>query len=222
MAIENKCCLRWRKASVQSHFICSFQLSELNAFENAHTQSTHINKMLFFFRTKLETIPTTLASVKQPPNLTVVRCSLHGHGAFSENATQVTKQTPQRVEIQVNDNLSIVCIFKQVSYVSIRAAQKFWGLYSQTPKWTTFFCQWLLARCYLYLTFQNIFISVNLYMSPVETWCRNIDYFIPDEEGKTKDFKTEVMTKIRKFNSHTFIYKSHDLFFTCMVLFHFK
>jgi len=37
---------------------------------------------------------------------------------------------------------------------------------------------------------------VNLYMSPVETWCRNIDYFIPDEEGKTKDFKTEVMTKI--------------------------
>jgi len=37
---------------------------------------------------------------------------------------------------------------------------------------------------------------VKLYMSPVETWCRNIDYFIPDEEGKTKDFKTEVMTKI--------------------------
>lgn len=33
-------------------------------------------------------------------------------------------------------------------------------------------------------------------MSPVETWCRNIDYFIPDEEGKTKEFKTEVMTKI--------------------------
>jgi len=37
---------------------------------------------------------------------------------------------------------------------------------------------------------------VELYMSPVETWCRNIDYFIPDEEGKTKEFKTEVMTKI--------------------------
>lgn len=37
---------------------------------------------------------------------------------------------------------------------------------------------------------------VTLYMSPVETWCRNIDYFIPDEEGKTKSFKAEVMTKI--------------------------
>ena len=163
--------------------------------------------LLFFFRTKLETIPTTQASVKQPPNLTVVRCSLHGHGAFSENATQVTKQTPQRVEIQVNDNLSIVCIIKQVSYVSIRAAQKFWGLNSQTPKWTTVFQP--VARSYLYLTFQNIFISVNLYMSPVETWCRNIDYFIPDEEGKTKDFKTEVMTKIRKFNSYIFIHINH-------------
>ena len=210
-------------AEGKCHIICSFQLSEENAFENANSQHISIKCSCSFFRTKLETIPTTLASVKQPPNLTVVRCSLHGHGAFSENATQVTKQTPQRVEKQVNDNLSISYIFKQVSYVSIRAAQKFWGLNSQTPKWTTvFFCQWLLARSYLYLTFQNIFISVNLYMSPVETWCRNIDYFIPDEEGKTKDFKTEVMTKIRKFNSYIFIYKSHNLFFSCMVLFHFK
>jgi len=33
-------------------------------------------------------------------------------------------------------------------------------------------------------------------MSPVETWCRNIDYFIPDEEGKTKEFNSDVMTKI--------------------------
>lgn len=36
---------------------------------------------------------------------------------------------------------------------------------------------------------------VELYMSPVETWCRNINYFIP-EEGKTKNFKIEQMTKI--------------------------
>ena len=35
-------------------------------------------------------------------------------------------------------------------------------------------------------------------MSPVETWCRNINYFIP-EEGKTKNFKEDQMTKIRKF-----------------------
>jgi len=36
---------------------------------------------------------------------------------------------------------------------------------------------------------------VELYMSPVETWCRNINYFIP-EEGKTKNFKEDQMTKI--------------------------
>jgi len=36
---------------------------------------------------------------------------------------------------------------------------------------------------------------IDLYMSPVETWCRNINYYIP-EEGKTKDFKIEQMTKI--------------------------
>ena len=139
MAIENKCCLRWRKASVQSHIICSFQFSELNAFENANTQSTHINKMLFFFfRTKLETIPTTLASVKQPPNLTVVRCSLHGHGAFSENATQVTKQTPQRVEIQVNDSLSLSVFLNKYLMCPLGQPKNF-GAYSQTPKWTTFF-----------------------------------------------------------------------------------
>jgi hypothetical protein len=36
---------------------------------------------------------------------------------------------------------------------------------------------------------------IELYMSPVETWCRNINYFIP-EEGKTKQFTVEQMTKI--------------------------
>lgn len=36
---------------------------------------------------------------------------------------------------------------------------------------------------------------IDLYMSPVETWCRNINYYIP-EDGKTKDFKQEQMTKI--------------------------
>ena len=37
-------------------------------------------------------------------------------------------------------------------------------------------------------------------MSPVETWCRNIDYYIPDEDGRTQNLKTEVMTKIREFS----------------------
>lgn len=36
---------------------------------------------------------------------------------------------------------------------------------------------------------------IELYMSPVETWCRNINYFIP-EEGKTKEFGVDQMTKI--------------------------
>ena len=44
-------------------------------------------------------------------------------------------------------------------------------------------------------------------MSPVETWCRNINYFIP-EEGKTKQFTVEQMTKIRKSKYQFLILKS--------------
>ena len=36
-------------------------------------------------------------------------------------------------------------------------------------------------------------------MSPVETWCHNINYYIPDEEGETKNFNMEMMARIRKF-----------------------
>lgn len=36
---------------------------------------------------------------------------------------------------------------------------------------------------------------VELYMSPVETYCRNLDYFIP-EEGRTKNLTGEEMTRI--------------------------
>jgi len=36
---------------------------------------------------------------------------------------------------------------------------------------------------------------IELYMSPVETWCRNINYFIP-EEGQTNKFKAAQMIKI--------------------------
>jgi len=38
--------------------------------------------------------------------------------------------------------------------------------------------------------------KVELYMSPVETWCRNLDYYIPDEDGKTNNLNTEQMTRI--------------------------
>ncbi|TRY68742.1 hypothetical protein TCAL_02491 [Tigriopus californicus] len=37
---------------------------------------------------------------------------------------------------------------------------------------------------------------IELYMSPVETWCHNLNYYIPDEEGVTKDFSAENMTRI--------------------------
>ena len=39
---------------------------------------------------------------------------------------------------------------------------------------------------------------VVLYMSPVETWCRNLDYYIPDEKDVTKTLGKEEMTRIRK------------------------
>lgn len=38
--------------------------------------------------------------------------------------------------------------------------------------------------------------QIELYMSPVETWCHNINYYIPDEDGATKDFSQENMTRI--------------------------
>ena len=44
-------------------------------------------------------------------------------------------------------------------------------------------------------------VSVELYMSPVETWCHNLNYYIPDEEGDTKEFTAENMTRIRKFDN---------------------
>merc|ERR1712128_354007 len=37
---------------------------------------------------------------------------------------------------------------------------------------------------------------VVLYMSPVETWCRNLDYYIPDEKDETKNLGKEEMTRI--------------------------
>jgi len=37
---------------------------------------------------------------------------------------------------------------------------------------------------------------VELYMSPVETWCRNLDYYIPDENDITKTLDAEQMTRI--------------------------
>jgi len=38
--------------------------------------------------------------------------------------------------------------------------------------------------------------KVGLYMSPVETWCRNLDYYIPVENDEISSFSPERMTKI--------------------------
>ena len=35
-------------------------------------------------------------------------------------------------------------------------------------------------------------------MSPVDTYCRNLDYYIP-EEGRTKNLKGDDMARIRKY-----------------------
>ncbi len=43
-------------------------------------------------------------------------------------------------------------------------------------------------------------------MSPVETWCHNLNYYIPDETGATKEFSAENMTRIRKSNTYCSMY----------------
>nr|KAF7427680.1 hypothetical protein H0235_007374 [Vespula pensylvanica] len=39
-------------------------------------------------------------------------------------------------------------------------------------------------------------IIVETYLSPVETHCMNIDYFIPDEENQTRDFSDDAMARL--------------------------
>lgn len=38
--------------------------------------------------------------------------------------------------------------------------------------------------------------TVETYLSPVETHCMNIDYFIPDEENQTRDFSDDSMARL--------------------------
>lgn len=38
--------------------------------------------------------------------------------------------------------------------------------------------------------------TVDLYMSPVETWCRNLNYYIPDDNDLTKNLSQEEMSRI--------------------------
>merc|ERR1712004_318226 len=72
--------------------------------------------------------------------------------------------------------------------------------------------------------------ALDLYMSPVETWCRNLDYYIPDEDGITNNLDAEQMTRIRKlttcFYSHfydAFLFRHepcHGCPFHCRLLLH--
>ena len=61
-----------------------------------------------------------------------------------------------------------------------------------------------IAVCLIYAghnehMFKLLLLAVDLYMSPVETWCYNLNYYIPDVDGRTKDFSVENMTRIREF-----------------------
>merc|ERR1712045_133712 len=47
---------------------------------------------------------------------------------------------------------------------------------------------------------------VEVYMSPVETWCRNVDYFIPDENDVTKLFNQEQMTRVHMMRAMIALY----------------
>lgn len=42
-------------------------------------------------------------------------------------------------------------------------------------------------------------IAVEIYLSPVETHCMNINYFIPDEENQTRGFSDDAMARLRKY-----------------------
>jgi len=52
----------------------------------------------------------------------------------------------------------------------------------------------------------------DLYMSPVETWCHNLNYYIPDDTRETKDFSKENMTRIHMGRS------TIALFISCFVM----
>lgn len=62
-----------------------------------------------------------------------------------------------------------------------------------------------------------ILFSVETYLSPVETHCTNIDYFIPDTENRTKDFNDYAMTRLRKYRN-IFFWVVHQPRWLCMIL----
>ena len=57
-------------------------------------------------------------------------------------------------------------------------------------------------------------VAVETYLSPVETHCMNIDYFIPDEENETRGFTDDAMARLRKKIEHLLcnLYLTKDCF----------
>lgn len=51
----------------------------------------------------------------------------------------------------------------------------------------------------------NLYVSVETYLSPVETHCINIEYFLPDVDNQTKGFSEDAMTRLRKFPLQSYI-----------------
>jgi hypothetical protein len=58
-----------------------------------------------------------------------------------------------------------------------------------------YFPSWIINHVVPVLSFYSL---VPLYLSPVETYCMNIDYYIPDEDGVTADFTSDETAKLRK------------------------
>lgn len=51
-------------------------------------------------------------------------------------------------------------------------------------------------------------VTVKTYLSPVETHCNNINYYIPDENNETRDFTDDAWTRLRMYTVFaTFISK---------------
>lgn len=48
----------------------------------------------------------------------------------------------------------------------------------------------------LYLMYFVFFFAVATYLSPVETHCNNVDYFIPDENNVTKGLSEDAMARL--------------------------
>lgn len=50
------------------------------------------------------------------------------------------------------------------------------------------------------LLFLDFLFTVETYLSPVETHCMNIDYFVPDTENVTKGMSDDSLSRLREYH----------------------